>query len=40
MMKGKEKSVALEEGFEEEKHLVFHSLEAGKLRHRRVSQLC
>lgn len=32
-------SCALEEGFQKEKHLVLHSLEAGRLRHRRVSHL-
>lgn len=39
MMKGQEKAVAPEEGFQKEKHLVLHSLEAGRLRHRRVSHL-
>lgn len=39
MMKDQEKAVALKEGFEEEKHLLFHSLGTGRLRHRRVSHL-
>lgn len=42
MMKGQEKAVALEKGFQKKKkkkHLVLHSLEAGRLRRRRVSHL-